>query len=127
MTKKYTKKEMFAMVMALVESVECGEKEEMVNFLAHEIELLEKKRSNTGQTKTQKENEGLMVQLTEALAEVGKPVTITEFQNLSGSEVATLSNQKLSALLKKLIETGEVHKKVIKKKTYFSITPFEEE
>jgi DNA-binding transcriptional regulator GbsR (MarR family) len=50
-----------------------------------------------------------------------KPVTISEFQGLSTSEVATLSNQKLSALLKKLVEENKVVKTVEKKKSYFSV------
>ena len=35
-----------AMVQALVQSVECAEKEVMVEFLAHEVELLEKKATS---------------------------------------------------------------------------------
>ena len=119
--KKMTKKEMFAEVIAVVERVEVENKAEMLNFLAHEVELLEKKSSKSGQTKTQKENVLLMEQLVVALSEMEKPVTISEFQGLSTSEVATLSNQKLSALLKKLVEENKVVKTVEKKKSYFSV------
>ena len=119
--KKMTKKEMFAEVIAVVERVEVENKAEMLNFLAHEVELLNKKSSKSGQTKTQKENVLLMEQLVVALSEMEKPVTISEFQSLSTSEVATLSNQKLSALLKKLVENGKVVKTVEKKKSYFSV------
>ena len=124
MTKKMTKKEMFAVVVEVVEnttSVPAERKAEMVEFLNHEIELLNKKSSKSGQTKTQKENVLLMEQLVVALSEMKKPVTISEFQGLSTSEVATLSNQKLSALLKKLVESGKVVKTVEKKKSYFSV------
>ena len=119
--KKMTKKEMFAEVIAVVERVEVENKAEMLNFLAHEVELLNKKSSKSGQTKTQKENVLLMEQLVVALSEMEKPVTISEFQGLSTSEVATLSNQKLSALLKKLVEENKVVKTVEKKKSYFSV------
>ena len=54
-----TKKEMFAMVIAVVNGSEVENKEEMLGFLNHEVELLEKKNSKSGQTKTQKENEVL--------------------------------------------------------------------
>lgn len=123
MNKKMTKKEMFAMVIGVVKATEVENKEEMVAFLNHEIELLEKKSSKTGTTKTQKENLVLMEQLKEAFKEMEKPVTISEFQALSTHEVATLSNQKLSALLKKLTEgeNAPMVKTVEKKKSYFSL------
>lgn len=123
MNKKMTKKEMFAMVIGVIETTEVENKEEMVAFLNHEIELLEKKSSKTGTTKTQKENLVLMEQLKEAFREMEKPVTISEFQALSTHEVATLSNQKLSALLKKLTEgeNAPMVKTVEKKKSYFSL------
>lgn len=121
MTKKMTKKEMFAMVAKVVENSEVANKAEMLEFLAHEVELLEKKNSKTGQTKTQKENEVLMVQLLEALKEFKKPVSVSEFMKGSSHEVATLSNQKLSALFKKLVEAGKVVKTTEKKKSLFSV------
>ena len=121
MTKKMTKKEMFAMVIATIEATEVENREEMVNFLNHEVELLNKKSSKSGETKTQKENKVLMEQLKEALGEMTEAVTISEFQTKSTHEVATLSNQKLSALLKKLVESGEVVKTVEKKKSYFLV------
>lgn len=123
MTKKMTKKEMFAMVINVVSETEAENKEEMLKFLNHEVELLEKKSGKSGETKTQKENKILMEQLVEALDEMEKPVTISEFQSKSTHEVATLSNQKLSSLLKKLYEeeNPRVVKTVEKKKSYFSV------
>lgn len=121
MTKKMTKKEMFTMVAKVVENSEVANKAEMLEFLAHEVELLEKKNSRTGQTKVQKENEVLMGQLLKALEEFTEPVTVSDFMKKSSHEVATLSNQKLSALLKKLVDTKKVVKTVEKKKSYFSL------
>ena len=119
---KMTKKEKFAMVIALVESVECGSKEEMLEFLNHEVELLEKKNSKSGQTKVQKENEVLLDQLEIAMEEFDRPVTVSEFMKESTHEIATLSNQKLSALFKKLCEDRKtVVKTVDKKKSYFAL------
>ena len=66
MTKKMTKKEMFAMVINVVSETEAENKEEMLKFLNHEVELLEKKSGKSGETKTQKENKILMEQLVEA-------------------------------------------------------------
>ena len=121
MTKKLTKKEMFAMMYEVIKGVEVENKNEMLDFIDHEVELLNRKHSSNGESKTQKENKILMEQLREALAQMPRPVTISEFQNLSTHEVATLSNQKLSALLKKMIDSGEVVKTIEKKKSYFSI------
>lgn len=118
---KMTKKEMFAMVIAVVNGSEVENKAEMLDFLHHEVELLAKKNSKTGQTKTQKENEVLMAQVELALAEFTRPVTISEFMNESNHEVATLSNQKLSALMKKLVDSQKVVKTIEKKKSYFSL------
>jgi len=121
MEKKMTKKEMFAMVLALVESVECENKQEMVDFLNHEIELLNNKKSSSAKTKTQIENEKIMAEIVEELAKIGRPVTISEMQEAS-EVMKTYSNQKLSALLKHLIEKEQrVVKTIDKKKSYFSL------
>lgn len=121
MTKKMTKKEMFTMVANVVENAEVENKAEMLEFLAHEVELLNRKSGKSGETKTQKENKVLMEQLLVALAEFEKPVTVSEFMKESTHEVATLSNQKLSALFKKLVEAEKVVKTTEKKKSYFSV------
>ena len=122
MNKKMTKKEMFAMVYEVIEGVEVENKNEMLDFISHEVELLNRKSSSNGESKTQKENKILMEQLKEALSQMPRPVTISEFQSMSTHEVATLSNQKLSALLKKLVEEEKtVVKTTEKKKSYFSL------
>jgi hypothetical protein len=121
MEKKMTKKEMFAQIIAMAK----GEKveilaEEIVVFAEHEIELLAKKSSTSTKTKTQKENEVFVEQVYEALMEVGKPVTVTELMGAS-EKTACFSNQKLSALLKKLKDSGRIDKKIEGKKTYFFV------
>lgn len=124
---KMTKKEMFAQVIAMAQGKEVAvSTEEIVAFVKHEIELLEKKSGKTGKTKTQKENEVLVEQVFDALAEVGKAVTVTEFQ--AQSEYASqFSNQKLSALLKKLKDAGRIDKSVEGKKSYFFVPTAEVE
>ena len=121
MTKKMTKKEWFAEIRAIVEVAELKEekKTDMMKFIDREVELLEKKHSKSGQTKTQKENVEIMEKIVSALVAIGKPVTITELQN-GNKEMTEYSNQKLSALLKKLVESDRVVKTQEKKKSYFS-------
>ncbi len=106
-------------VVVLGADIEEATKSGMMDFINHEIELLEKKHS-TGQTKTQKENEIIMERILELLAEVNEPVTITELQEQK-EELRQYSNQKMSALLKKLVDSGKVVKTIEKKKSYFSL------
>jgi hypothetical protein len=118
---KMTKKEYFALIRTIVEATNREDKAEMLGFIDHEVELLSKKKSSTN-SKKDAELEALCIKVEEALKELGKPVTVTELMKESTHEVATLSNQKLSALLKKCVEVRKtVEKTVDKKKSYFSI------
>ena len=119
--KKMTKKEMFTMVMEVVANSTVENKAEMESFIAHEIELLEKKSSKSGQSKTQKENEILKAEIFEELSKLEERVTVSEFQAVTRFAPPEFSNQKISALLNQLEKTGKVKKEVIKKKSYFSI------
>lgn len=94
--------------------------QDVINFVNHEIELLDRKHSKTSQTKTQKENELIKESIVKALTEIDRPVTITELQNES-AEMEVYSNQKISALLKQLVQSGIVAKTIDKKKSYFSV------
>ena len=120
MEKKMTKKEMFAMIM---EVAGVKENEEMVNFLKHEVELLENRNSKSGKSAAKiAEMEATENLIYNALKAIGKPVTATEL--LANSEEVKeniITNQKLSAYLKKLIESGRVVRTMDKKKALFSI------
>lgn len=117
MEKKLTKKEKFAMLKEIV--VDMGN-DMLVKFIDNEISLLEKKSSKSTQTKTQVENENIKDRIVEVLLELDKSVTITELQG-ANEEMATYSNQKLSALLKQLVEENRVVRVPDKKKTYFTV------
>jgi hypothetical protein len=93
----------------------------MLDFINHEIELLNKKSGKSGQTKTQKENELLKEDLLIAFESMDKPVTISEFQEQSTALIANLSNQKLSALLNQLVKAEKMVKTVEKKRSYFAL------
>ena len=80
MERKITKKDRFNQLLA-IETVK--QNTELVEFIKHEIELLEKKAGKSGATKTQKENEEIKSNLVVALAEIGKAVTISEFMKAS--------------------------------------------
>jgi hypothetical protein len=118
---KMTKKDWFAEIRGIVAEMEREDKAEMLAFIDHEVELLSKKKSSTN-SKKDKELEELCIQLESALAEIGRPITITEFMKESTHEIATLSCQKLSALLKKCMDSRHtVVRTVDKKKAYFSL------
>lgn len=111
--KKLTKKDYFNELKVLV-----ADRQDLVDFIDHEIELLSKKSSRTAPTKTQVENEAIKEKIVATLVELGRYATITEIQN-ANTELADLSNQKISALLKQLVDTNIVEKMLDKKKAYF--------
>ena len=113
--KKLIKKDYFYMLREIVISME---RQDLVDFIDNEIELLNKKSSRTTLTQTQKENETLKEKIVSTLIELGKYATITEIQQ-ANPELADLSNQKMSALLKQLVDTKIVDKIIEKKKAYF--------
>lgn len=117
--KKLTKREKFEMLLNVAE-VQANEV--LVEFINHELELLAKKNAS-GQglrkpTKTQLENEAFLTDIKNHFEEVQAPKTIAELQTEVES-LTELTNQKVSALLKKLVDNGTLTKEVIKKKTYF--------
>lgn len=117
MEKKITKKDRFNQLLAIDE---VSANDELVAFIQHEIELLEKKAGKSGSTKQQKENEEIMANLLVELANIGQAVTISDFQKKS--EYASMfSNQKISALFRNMIKSGEIEKTVEKGKSYFSV------
>ena len=114
MANKITKKEMFMMIKAQVK-----DNAEMVAFIDHEIALLDKKASNKKATKTQEANVGIKSTIL-AVLEGAKPMTVTEMQGAS-AELGELSNQKVSALVRQLVEAGKVVKTIDKKVSRFSL------
>ena len=116
--KKATKKEMFR---KLIELAQENERTDLVEFCEHEIDLLNKKASASGQTKTQAENEKIKVIIAEELTRIARAVTISELIKESES-LGQYSNQKLSALLKQMVENDKTVTKIInKKKSLFTI------
>ena len=121
--KKITKKEYFAQLREIV-----ADKPELVASIDDEVELLNKKSAKGGTTKTQKENEVVATMLVEELEKINKPITITDLMN-SSETIANyrlengnaLSNQKISAIFKQLVENKTLVKVIDKKKSYFSV------
>ena len=119
-----TKREMF---VAIANIAEVAANEEMMNFINHEIELLDnrKRKGSKGMTKTQKENEGIKELILATLAEKEDKVTVSDL--VATDALNGYSNQKISALLRQLVTSGQVEKTMEKKKAFFSLAEEKEE
>lgn len=121
--KKITKREKFEMLKALAEGNDM-----LVEFIDHEIELLAKKASG-GSAKKSEEQENFFEVIRDVLAEcndalgmqcgaIAKDERVASFAWADGKET---SPQRVSAMLKKLVDCGDVVKVTEKKVTYFHL------
>lgn len=111
-----TKREKFEMLMAIDE---VKSNPVLSEFITHELELLAKKNTSEKKpTAVQVANEGLKEIIMNVLMDNGGLMTVTEIQK-SCEELAELSNQKLSALVRQLKDDGKVEKVEDKRKSYF--------
>lgn len=114
--KKVTKRESFT---AIKEFLEQNGKDRLAKVMEHELELLAKKNaSDKKPTAVQIANEGIKSVILETLAENGKMMTISEMQKIN-AELGELSNQRISALVRQLINDGKVERIEDKRKAYF--------
>lgn len=119
--KKMTKKETINLLIdVLMGNKEVEDMQMFIDFLIHERELLERKSSNSGQTKLQKENELIKEKILNTLEILGRYATIDEIQS-ANVELAIYKNQKITALLTQLINAKLVDRQVDKKKAYFKL------
>ena len=122
MANKITKREVIGMMMN-EEVVKANPT--YVAYLENELALLNKKAQNKKATKTQEQNVGIKATILEVLATIGSG-TVTDIQN-GNEELSALSNQKVSALVRQLVENGDVVKTTDKKKSIFSLAENEVE
>ena len=117
-TKKMTKMEKYARLLTMTEVVN---DEISAEFVKHEMELLAKKNSSDRKpTAVQEANNGIKETILDLLADRGEPMTISEMQKAS-AELAELTNQRISALVRQLMTDGKVVREEIKRKAYFKI------
>ena len=111
--KKMTKREMFEQIKANYQLTEAE-----VAFIDHELELLAKKNASEKKpTAQQVANEGLKQTILGVLTENGGLMTVTDIQK-SCEELAELSNQRISALLRQMVGVS-VERVEDKRKAYF--------
>lgn len=119
--KKMTKRDYFNGLLGVIENHKDSIEnyEEFKAFIEREIELLNKKRSNSKPTKTQIENEKIKEKILIAFEKIDEPVTITELATMDG--LTEYSNQKLSVLCHQLVDEHKVVNTKVKKVSYFKI------
>jgi len=111
-----TKKEMFNEILAVV-----ADNAEMVEFINHEIELLNRKSSAVRKpTKNQLENETFKTEIVDYLKNADAPKTIKELQ-IAIPSLADLTNQRITHLLTDLVKAETLTKNYVKKTPYYSV------
>lgn len=120
MANKATKKDNFK---AIIEVLKANGREDLIEVMQHEIELIEKKRANGKMTKTQEANETIKDLIIEEMTRIDRAVTITELINESKavSEAVGGSNQKTSALMTQLKNANKVVRIAEGKKATFKV------
>ena len=111
MEKKMTKKEMFGLLLGLLETAEVAEREELKNFVAHEIEMIENKAEKAKTYKRKKTADVLKEQIYTKL-------DVLEFRTIhdivSDFDNADITAAKVSARLTSLVKEGIAIKEEIK-------------
>ena len=97
----------------------CSEKDnEVIAFIDHELELLEKKNAaDRKPTAQQIANEGIKTAIIEGM-EPNRLYTVTEVIK-SIPECADMTNQRVSALVRQLVDAGKVERTEEKRKAFF--------
>lgn len=110
-----TKREYFNELKVIV-----SDNDALVAFIDHELELLDKKNSAPkNPTAKQLENEKIKDYI---LAHLVKPMTISEMlKDFLADYPTELSNQRVSAIVKQLVEDNAIVRTVEKRKAYFSV------
>ena len=117
--KKISKRDRFNTLLTFAE---VKANPDMVAFIEHELELLAKKNSAEKKpTAQQTANEGIKEVILDVLGKDGGLMTVTDVQK-STEELAELSNQRVSALLRQLVADGYVERVEDKRKAYFKLT-----
>ena len=123
MEKKITLKENFERLAGVVKgaNIDETEKNELLLFINNRIEQINKKASGT--SAKEKENKALQDQikaiLLDLLAQQSEPINIATM--LKVEPLSQYTNQRISAILTKLIAEGKIERTVIKKVPFFAI------
>lgn len=113
-----TKRENFEILMG-IDAVK--ENADLVDFIKHEIELLDNKKSAPRKpTANQVANEGLKAVMFDALADADKPMSIKMLKEVC-PEIAGENSQRIAPLLNAMVKDGKLVKTYVKKVAYFGL------
>lgn len=116
--KKMTKAQMYAQILS--HTTDEAERK----FIEHEMELLAKKNAPKDGAKkltpAQEANEGIKSAIHDYLKEKGEPMTITQMIK-DIPECAGLTNQKVSALVRQMVDAFAIVRNEVKGVAWFSI------
>ena len=123
MTNKITKAQMFAQIKAKV-----ADNADMVAFIDHELELLAKKADSKKKyaSKKNEADEVIKNRILEVLATFPNGATATDVMR-AHEELSAYSNQKITAMLTKLVDEHKVTREKEKKSVLFSLVKSGEE
>lgn len=111
---------------ALLNLAEVAAHPELVEFINHELALLAKKSTNRKPSKSQATSNTLRDIVLDVLYSADSAITIAEIQEadsrLKVFNGENISNQRIAAILTRLIGEGIVTKNTIKKRNYYSVT-----
>ena len=110
-----TKIEMFKQILAHLTDTD------EINFINHEIELLANKNAKRKPSANAKENENFKLVIISFLEKhENEKFTISELQE-NILEISALTNQRVSAMLKQLVDENIIMKQYEKRRAYFSL------
>lgn len=119
MANKMTKKDYFAILRDSY-PVDAENYDEVIAFIDHEIELIDRKRENAKMSDNQVQNEKLKEEIVETLRLSNSWLRISELQEQT-PVLTGLTNQKINSLLIQLKAEEKIIKKTEKRVTYFKI------
>lgn len=122
--KASTRKEMFTSISDFLAEHDAGP--DLIDFINHQIELLENKKENKKQAKEQEENAAYSDVIYEQMASERK-YSIAELMkelpavnDWNANHETELSVQKLASLLKPLVDGGKVIKTTEKRRVFYT-------
>ena len=118
-SKKLTKRDHFN---ALLQISEVAANPALVGFINNELDLLARKNNSDNKKPTEKDiaNKELKTAILEFATAGGEQYTVTDFiKNVPAC--AGLSQQKISAMVRQMVEDGNLEKVIVKRVSYFRI------
>ena len=90
-------------------------------FIAHEMELLAKKNTADKKPTAQQEANAVIKQNVLTVLADGKKRTVSELLKMVPDLPDTMTNQRMSALVRQMVDAGQVVRSEDKRKAYFSL------